>query len=100
YPSRRAWLHVTIRRGGEIVFESGAVEPTGAIRGNDNDSSARRFEPHHDVIARADEVQIYESILGDSVETPTTGLLMATHYLKDNRLLPRGFDKTSASPDI
>ncbi len=49
---------------------------------------------------RPDEVQIYESILGDSRENPTTGLLTATQYLKDNRLLPRGFDKTTASPDI
>jgi hypothetical protein len=27
-------------------------------------------------------------------------LLTATQYLKDNRLLPRGFDKTSADPDV
>jgi hypothetical protein len=31
---------------------------------------------------------------------PTTGLLQATSFLKDNRLLPRGFDKASAEPDI
>jgi hypothetical protein len=30
----------------------------------------------------------------------TTGLLRATAYLKDNRLLPRGFDKTSTTPEI
>jgi hypothetical protein len=30
----------------------------------------------------------------------TTGLLQATSYLKDNRLLPRGFDKSSATSDI
>ena len=28
---------------------------------------------------------------------PTTGLLTATQYLKDNRLLPRGFDKATAA---
>ena len=27
---------------------------------------------------------------------PTTGLLRAVGYLKDNRLLPRGFEKSSA----
>ena len=32
--------------------------------------------------------------------TPTTGLLTATQYLKDNRLLPRGFDKATAPPEI
>jgi hypothetical protein len=30
----------------------------------------------------------------------TTGLLTAVSYLKDNRLLPRGFDKRTAEPDI
>jgi len=31
---------------------------------------------------------------------PTTGLLQATSFLKDNRLLPRGFDKATADADI
>ena len=31
---------------------------------------------------------------------PTTGLLTATQYLKDNRLLPRGFDKATAPAEI
>jgi hypothetical protein len=30
----------------------------------------------------------------------TTALLTTTHYLKDNRILPAGFDKSTASPDI
>jgi hypothetical protein len=30
----------------------------------------------------------------------TTGLLTAVRYVKDNRLLPRGFDKVTAEPDI
>ena len=45
-------------------------------------------------------MQIYESILGDLGGAPTTGLLTATQYLKDNRLLPRGFDKATAAADI
>ena len=53
YPSRRVWLHVTVRdRNGRIVFESGAIEPSGAIRGNDNDADASRFEPHYAEITR------------------------------------------------
>jgi hypothetical protein len=45
-------------------------------------------------------VQIYESIMGTPAGMPTTGLLQATQYLKDNRLLPRGFDKTAADREI
>jgi hypothetical protein len=38
--------------------------------------------------------------MGDVQGRPTTGLLSAVRYLKDNRLLPRGFDKATASDDI
>jgi hypothetical protein len=86
--------------GGRAVFESGRVEPSGAIDGNDNDADEARFEPHYTEIRRADEVQIYEAIMGDPQGTPTTGLLTAIGYLKDNRLLPAGFDKVTAEPDI
>jgi len=101
YPSRRTWLHATVRDGqGRVVFESGAVSDSGAIQGNDSDVNPLTFEPHYDRITRGDQVQIYEPILGDRNGAPTTGLLTATQYLKDNRLLPRGFDKATADPQI
>jgi hypothetical protein len=101
YPSRRAWLHVTVRdRNGRPVFESGSLDPTGAIRGNDNDADAGSFEPHYTEITSPDQVQIYESILAGPNGAVTTGLLTAVRYAKDNRLLPRGFDKSSADNDI
>ena len=101
YPSRRAWLHVVARdKDGRVTFESGRVTETGLIEGNDSDASAEAFEPHYTEITRPDQVQIYESIMGTPAGTPTTGLLQATRYLKDNRLLPRGFDKRTAAPEI
>ena len=101
YPSRRVWLHVTVRSvGGSLVFESGALREDGSIVGNDNDVDASRFEPHYTRIERPSEVAIYESILGQSAGNVTTGLLAATHYLKDNRLLPSGFDKSTAHADV
>jgi hypothetical protein len=101
YPSRRAWLHVTVRdAAGGVLFESGRVTDAGLIEGNDNDSSADAFEPHHVQITGPQEVQIFESIMGTPAGRPTTGLLRATQYLKDNRLLPRGFDKQTADRDI
>jgi hypothetical protein len=97
YPSRRAWLHVVVRdAAGRPVFESGAVKPDGSVEGNDNDADASRFEPHYTEIRSADQVQIYESIIGDVNGGVTTGLLAGVRYLKDNRLLPRGFDKRTA----
>jgi hypothetical protein len=101
YPSRRAWLHVTVTDGeGQILFESGAVAPDGSVAGADADADPGAFEPHYDVIDRPQQVQIYESILGDAASRPTTGLLSAVKYLKDNRLLPRGFDKGTAAAEI
>jgi hypothetical protein len=101
YPSRRSWLHVTVRdRTGRSVFESGAVQASGAIAGNDNDLDAARYEPHHDDISSPDEVQIYESMMVDSAGAVTTGLLKGIRFVKDNRLVPRGFEKASAGDDI
>jgi hypothetical protein len=101
YPSRRAWLHVAVRdRDGQVMFESGAIEPSGLIRGNDNDIDGARFEPHHAEIRSGDQVQVYESVMHDVNGNVTTGLLRGTGYIKDNRLLPRGFDKATAVPDI
>jgi hypothetical protein len=101
YPSRRAWLQVTIRDGrGSKVFESGALHADGSIEGNDNDADPSRFEPHYREITSSDQVQIYEPILKDSAGHVTTGLLSAVGYLKDNRLLPSGFKKETAEPDI
>jgi hypothetical protein len=101
YPSRRAWLHVTVRdSGGRVVFESGGVRPDGSIAGNDNDADKARFEPHYREIDAADQVEIFESILGDVNGQVTTGLLNGVQYLKDNRVLPHGFDKRTAEADI
>jgi hypothetical protein len=101
YPSRRAWIHLAVRdRTGRLVFESGGVKPDGSVAGNDNDADRLRFEPHYTEIREPDQVQIYESILGDTGGAVTTSLLTAVRYLKDNRLLPRGFDKRTAEADI
>jgi hypothetical protein len=101
YPSRRAWLHVTVRDAtGRVLFESGGVAPTGAIAGNANDEDSARYEPHYEEIRSAEQVQIYESVMVDQQGTPTTALLQGVRYVKDNRLLPRGFDKATAPADV
>ena len=101
YPSRRAWIHLVVRDGsGRTVFESGKAEPNGAIDGNDNDADPLSTEPHYRQITRSDQVQIYKSIMLDSRGQVTTGLLQGIRYAKDNRLLPSGFDKSTAAADI
>jgi hypothetical protein len=101
FPSRRAWLHVTVTAtDGHIIFESGKLHADGSIEGNVNDTDPARYLPHYSKINFPDQVEIFEPILGDAAGHVTTGLLTATQYLKDNRILPAGFDKATASADI
>jgi hypothetical protein len=101
YPSRRAWLHVKVSdASGAVVFESGGINPDGSIIGNDNDNDPARYEQHFQAIVQEDQVQIYEAILRNSEREVTTTLLRAAGYLKDNRLLPTGFDKSAPYDDM
>ena len=101
YPSRRVWLNLSVTdQSDALLFESGAMMADGSIAGNDNDKDAAAFEPHYEEITRSDQVQIYEPIIEDYSGTVTTGLLSAVRYAKDNRLLPAGFDKSSADEAI
>jgi hypothetical protein len=101
YPSRRTWLHLkVIDAEGNIVFESGAYTSRGIIKGNSHDEDGSRYEPHYLVIESPEQVQIYESIMIDTENRPTTALLSGTGYIKDNRLLPEGFDKNTVHADI
>lgn len=100
-PARRAWLHLTvIDSKGRLIFESGKPLTDGGIAGNNADLDNRTFEPHYDLITSPNQVQIYEPIMLDSDESVTHTLLRAASYAKDNRLLPAGFSKESASTDI
>ena len=101
YPSRRAWIHLAVHdASGNVIFESGAVRANGSIAGNDNDLDPAAYEPHYLAIDSPEQVQIYEGIMGNTEGQPTTTLLAGASYLKDNRLLPAGFDKSAAPPDI
>ncbi len=101
FPSRRVWIHLTVRdQTGRTLFESGAPQPDGSIAGNANDENAGTFEPHYTEITVADQVQIYEPIIGDRNGNVTTALLRGVRYLKDNRLLPEGFDKRTVDEAV
>jgi hypothetical protein len=101
YPSRRVIVHVKVTDDqGQLVFESGKVNADGSVQGIDADVRADAFEPHYDVITSADQVQVYEAIMGDNNDQVTYTLLRGMSYLKDNRLLPTGFNKQSAPDDV
>lgn len=101
FPSRRVWIHVSVLdAAGSVLFESGRIGNDGRIAGNDADDEFARYEPHYRQITQADQVQIYEAVMEDTTGNVTYTLLSANGYIKDNRLLPRGFDKATAVADI
>jgi len=101
YPSRRMWLNFKVTdSNNNIVFESGRINADGSIVGADNDADNTVFEPHYDLVTSADQVQIYEPIMGDSDSNVTYTLLRGAQYLKDNRLTPEGFDKLAVPSDV
>ncbi|WP_305906402.1 multiheme c-type cytochrome [Methylomarinum sp. Ch1-1] len=101
YPSRRAIVHVTVTDAqNNVVFESGKVNADGSVQGVDADVDAAAFEPHYNLITSPDQVQVYEAIMGDNNNEVTYTLLRGMSYLKDNRLLPNGFDKATAPDDV
>ncbi|MCB1755550.1 MAG: hypothetical protein KDJ38_08505, partial [Gammaproteobacteria bacterium] len=101
YPSRRAYLRFVVTNSiGEVIFESGRLRDNGSLEGVATDTLTTKYEPHYETITSEDQVQVYEAIMGNTDSAVTHTLLRATHYLKDNRLLPAGFDKQSAPDDI
>lgn len=101
YPSRRAILHVTVTNSlNQVVFESGKVNANGSIKDVDADEQNGVFEPHYDLITSADQVQVYEAIMGNNLGNVTYTLLRGKEYLKDNRILPTGFNKAAATSDV
>lgn len=102
YPSRRAWLHVELLDDeGAVLWASGRSDATGALvdaAGNRLDW-VERLIPHRDEISAEDQVQIYESVMGDAAGAPTSVLLSATAYVKDDRLLPHGWEPDHANTE-
>jgi hypothetical protein len=101
YPSRRAIVHVAVMNAqNQIVWESGKVNADGSIKGVAADENGVAFEPHYDRITSEEQVQVYEAIMGNNLGEVTYTLLRGKEYLKDNRILPIGFDKAGASNDV
>jgi hypothetical protein len=100
-PLRRIILHVKVTdMRGRTIFESGRINSGGSVAGLDSDLDSTTYEPHYDLITSQDQVQAYEAIMQNDLGEVTYTLLRAGGMLKDNRLLPPGFDKNTVPEDI
>lgn len=96
YPGRRLWIHLrALDAAGDVVHESGAWDADGRIVGADGApiDGGDVLTPHRDLVEPG-EVQIWEAVPGDVDGRPTHRPLAAARYLKDDRILPRGWSAT------
>ena len=116
FPSRRAWLavRVTDASSDTIVFESGFPDETGRLsvdraftaedclapRKAGGFDSAPCYQPHLDQVSTSTDIPIYEAVMAGTDGAITQVLLYADSHLKDNRILPQGFDIASAPEAI
>lgn len=101
FPSRRAFIYFQVKDSqGKILFESGKMNANGSIVGNAGDDDSSTYEPHYEIIDSEKQVQIYEPIMQDTDGKVTHTLLRAASYVKDNRIPPSGFDKTTVPRDV
>jgi hypothetical protein len=97
YPSRRAWLRVQVLdEAGNLLAVSGDYDAGGRLvdgggRPLPSETVGGPIQPHHVEITGSDQVQVYEAIMADGDGEPTMRLMRGATYLKDNRLLPRGW---------
>lgn len=95
YPSRRLIVEFLVQDpNGDTLFHSGKFNPDYSVMHED-----MPYEPHYDIIRNQNQVQLYEMVMGDFMGETTTVLERAYANLKDNRLVPRGFNTSHASYD-
>lgn len=110
YPSRRVWVHLLVNNASDqVIFESGKPDSNGylstdakhlqkeCLSVNKNSIQfdfSQCYEPHHNFVNSAEQIAIYEPVLGDVNGNIAYVLLHADHYLKDNRIPPKGFARS------
>jgi hypothetical protein len=97
YPSRRAWIELVVENSsGQVIVASGLTNAQGELMDGQGKTLPSELPgepvlPHFDRINKPEQVQCYETIMGGPEGNPTFTLLRGTTYLKDNRLLPKGW---------
>ena len=111
---RRAFLELLVieetEEGDHVVWSSGRTNSVGALvdqngkvlpteffeRGPDG---TEQYQPHHEVITRQDQVQVYEELIKNAQGDFTTSFIRRQKHVKDNRLLPFGWHLRGPVPD-
>ena len=106
FPSRRVFLSLEVRDASDqVVFRSGGFDERGRLLDGAGEILASELAggpiaPHLDSVTSPDEVQIWEGIMADGDGQPTYRLLRGASFLKDDRLLPPGWDPQAADAAI
>jgi hypothetical protein len=103
---RRAFLEFTVLDAdGEVLWQSGGSSPLGVILGSDGKPLPTEFSetevaPHYETITSEDQAQVYETRHLDSNGKLTTSFLALKTEVKDNRLMPLGWDPDGPSAEF
>ena len=87
YAARRAWLHLQVKAGDRVIFDSGGWRRDGTLV----DVADPLQREHVTRITKPADVLVWELIAADADGEPTTSLARMATRSKDNRLLPRGY---------
>ena len=102
---RRAFVELRVKAGEKTIWVSGATDENGVIGVIGKTANPKftplpteffeknQYQPHHRVITREDQVQIYEQLVADSNGEITTSFLSYKKELKNNRLMPHGWSE-------
>jgi hypothetical protein len=82
---------------GVLVDEAGEVLPTEFFE--KDETGAPRYQHHHEVIDSQDQVQVYEELLQNAGGDFTTSFVHRAKHVKDNRLLPFGWQEKGPMPE-
>lgn len=102
---RRAFIEfAALDANGQTLWRSGGTNASGEIvntagRVLDTEFSKTQWQPHQRLITRDDAVQIYETRSKDPAGFLTTSFLALANDVKDNRLMPRGWQANGPYAD-
>jgi hypothetical protein len=113
---RRAFLEVSVfdesKPEGKPIWSSGSTNEVGQIVDGTgkplateffdrkSTTGGQQYQPHHEIITASNQVQVYETLLCNAKHQLTTSFVHGCEILKDNRLLPRGWQADGRNPAL